>query len=405
MGAFAIQGGPRRTAARPDAERGRGTPTPSLTPRTRRTRRALRPRPRRSPRIAPVVAALCAATLVPLAGAHATERVTVERIAGPTRIETAAAVSDATFPVGLAGDRSAGGDQAAPPAVNAILARDDAFPDAMVGSFLANEFQAPILLTGRDRLPEATRRQLERLGTERVFVLGGVAAIGAAVEAELVALGYDTTRIAGATREDTAAAVATFPDASDVGTLGTSGRTAILTRRDTFADALSGGAVASDGSFAHLLTTTDALSPAAARALEELGIEHVVIVGGAAAITPGVEAQIRDRGITTQRVAGPNRMRTAIELAGFGRSQLGMALDEVVLSRGDTFPDALSAGPFAGFTGLPILLTAGPDDLSDDVHDFLDDNDDLIRRITVLGGRRAVTDAVAAQAQQAATTS
>lgn len=349
-----------------------------------------------------LVAAVTASVTMAGGVAGAREDVTAERIFGQSRVETAAAISSTTFPVGVPGLASAGGTDPAPPAADVLLARADAFPDAMAGNFLANHLQAPILLTGSDTLHPVTRDQLDALGAERVTLLGGEAALSPRVAQQLRDAGYETRRIGGPTRLETAQLIAEAVGMQNVGTLGTSGRTAMLTRSDAFADALTGGAVAYAGSFAHLLTPPDRLAAAPRAALEALDIEYVVVVGGGEALSADVEQAVAAMGIPTARVAGGDRTATAVRLAEFSRSQLGHALDGVTLARGDVFADALTGGALAGFFGQPIVLTRDPGTLGEATAGFLADHADLLREITVLGGPRAVTDEAVAAARVAA---
>jgi putative cell wall-binding protein len=123
----------------------------------------------------------------------------VARLAGPTRIETAIEVASA-----------------APESSTAIVARgfssqgDDtqAFADALAAGAWAAAEGWPILLTQTDALSPATRDAIEAGGVERVVLLGGEAALSAEIADELEALEVDVDRVSGATRFDTAVAVA-----------------------------------------------------------------------------------------------------------------------------------------------------------------------------------------------------
>jgi hypothetical protein len=92
----------------------------------------------------------------------------VTRLQGPNRYETAAAVSRYTFPNG---------------APLAVVASGTSFPDALTAAPFG--VRGPILLTDKDRLPIATVNELKRLKVKEIIIVGGVAAVSAAVEAEL----------------------------------------------------------------------------------------------------------------------------------------------------------------------------------------------------------------------------
>jgi len=55
---------------------------------------------------------------------------------------------------------------------------------------------APLLLTGPTSLPDATCRELERLGAESVVIVGDHDVVDAEIEDELTARGFDVSRLA-----------------------------------------------------------------------------------------------------------------------------------------------------------------------------------------------------------------
>lgn len=93
----------------------------------------------------------------------------VSRIAGDNRYGTAAAVSQTKFPKG---------------AQVAFVVSGTDYADALaIGPLVGTE--GPILLTQRDRLPAETAAELRRLKVKEVVIVGGTAAVSAAVEAEI----------------------------------------------------------------------------------------------------------------------------------------------------------------------------------------------------------------------------
>ena len=91
-----------------------------------------------------------------------------------------------------------------------VLARDDAFPDALAGVPLAAHFSGPLLLTTSNTLASETSAEIQRvLGRgATVYLLGGATALSPTIETQLHALGYATVRIAGADRYQTAVDIA-----------------------------------------------------------------------------------------------------------------------------------------------------------------------------------------------------
>src|SRR5699024_5330260 len=66
-----------------------------------------------------------------------------------------------------------------------VLARGDEYADALAGVPLAYKLDAPILLTPKDALWEATADEIARLGAGKVVILGGKGAVSPAVEMAL----------------------------------------------------------------------------------------------------------------------------------------------------------------------------------------------------------------------------
>ena len=131
---------------------------------------------------------------------------TTERVFGPTRIETAVAVAQRTFPV----------------VTQAVVARayggeDDptqAFADTLATGAFSAATAVPVLYSDTDALAPTTRAFLESSDVEFVTIAGGTAAVSEAVEEEIRGIledkgaTGDVTRLAGATRAGTAVAMA-----------------------------------------------------------------------------------------------------------------------------------------------------------------------------------------------------
>jgi len=98
----------------------------------------------------------------------------------------------------------------------AILAPGANYPDALASGAIAYKAHLPILLTDPSTLSTAASTALTSLGVQQVIIAGGTSAVSAAVETAVKALKVggtgallSTVRIAGATRNDTAAQLAT----------------------------------------------------------------------------------------------------------------------------------------------------------------------------------------------------
>lgn len=333
-----------------------------------------------------LVAALTASGLVLAVPAAAVPDVQSERIAGDDRFETAADIALAGFPDGSA---------------QVVVASGRAFPDALAGAALG----LPVLLTERDSVPAATSDAIATLEATEVIILGGTASVSDDVADDL-----DQTatvqRIAGNDRYETAAMIAESIGAGSVGTVDDL-PTAIVATGNSFADALAGGPLATgaDGADAlPVLLVADEVPAATADAIDTLGIEQAIILGGTGAITADVEAEIEQlTGNDAVRLAGGNRYGTAVAVAEFAIETLAFPVESTILASGAEFADALAGGPLGGVRQAPLLLS-DPVQLPDESEAFFEEHADTIETITTLGGTAAVSTSSAASAEAAAET-
>lgn len=193
---------------------------------------------------------------------------TVTRYGGDDRYETSAAVA-ALFPAGL-------------PVV--YVATGVSFPDALVGGSVAAREGAPVLLTRDSELSPATYDALKRLDPQSVVVIGGEQAVSPAVQETIEQLVPGTSRVFGADRYATAAALAeAHPAHVDV---------AFLASGQAFPDALVGGSLAGARGAPMLLTRPDHLPDATWSALERLSPASVTIFGGDRAVGEAVQDRL-----------------------------------------------------------------------------------------------------------------
>jgi putative cell wall-binding protein len=310
-----------------------------------------------------------------------TEAGRVRRLAGPTRVETAAAISAATFEPGG-------------PVAFVATAAD--FPDALTAGAAAGALGGPVLLVHPDAVPRATAVELRRLDARRIVVVGGTRAVSPAVETELrryTSAGLrgsgepqdgGVVRYSGPTRFETAAEIAAG--------FATSGGTVMLTSGEQFPDAMSGGPAAGSIRAPILLTERDALPQATAEKLEELRPTVIWIVGGSAAVSEAVLEEVALRtGAEIRRLWGPDRYGTAVAVA---REHFPGSGGVLYVASGEAFPDALAAAPAAIAAGAPVLLT-GRDVLPETVRTYVRQAEP--DRIIILGGPNAISAEVEAR--------
>jgi putative cell wall-binding protein len=193
----------------------------------------------------------------------------VDRLAGPNRFATAAAISAATFSPGVP---------------VAYVANGLNFPDALAGAVPAAIEGGPLLLTSPGTLPAETIAELTRLNPGRIVVLGGLASVSSSVATALEAFTAGAVdRLAGANRFATAAAVsaATFAPGVPV---------AYVANGLNFPDALAGAVPAALMGGPLLLTSPTSLPNETKAELTRLNPGRIVVLGGIGSVSNAVQA-------------------------------------------------------------------------------------------------------------------
>lgn len=362
----------------------------------------------RSPIVAALLALVTAASVLVVAhgpAQAAAADVRTERLRGPSRYDTAAAIADAYV-------------DEVEDSINdvevevAILTsgEDEHFGYVLPAPVLASHQTAPILLTETDTLPNAVRRFLENHRIRKVIILGGSDVVSEEVEREVDALaGVDADRYVGRDVYDTAVQVA--QEIGAPGEFGRLGRTVMLATAANFADALAAGPLSYRGEHPILLTDRDRISDGVLDYIKGASVDHVVILGGESAIGLDVELDVADLGVKVTRWRGATRIETAIEIADelLGENTPQSCFDggEVGLAYAWKHPDAIVSGPYLGELCAPLLLTDQatlPRVVRNvlEADDFLDGDFRGRLRITAFGGTAAISSGVLNAAESAA---
>ena len=182
---------------------------------------------------------------------------------------------------------------------------------------------------------------------------------------------------------------------------GTGGRV-IISRDDAFADAMASGVMQDDAPLL-LLPSQGPVPDGVTEQISRLSASEAVILGGEAAVSAEVEADLASMGLSTSRRAGASRFETAL---GIAAADAPIA-DTVLLARAfpspgaadpsQGFADSIAAGGLSAENGWPILLTQ-TEVLTGPTRDYLTGATDLGQtrptRVMILGGTAAVSQDV-----------
>lgn len=303
------------------------------------------------------VAAAVSLVLAPVTDAAVTDTGS-ERFSGSERYESSVAIAQA-YLAEIADNL----DRVSVRAVIVVSGEDRHAAYAMPAAGLASAFDAPILMTPSVELHSAVAAFLDEHEFELALVLGDTGVVSPAVVDELVSRVESVRRISGSDPYVTAVAVAAEvgPIPGSAGEWGSRGRTALLANGDMIADAMAAGPLAYHGEHPLLLTPAARLDRRVSDYLDHSDVEHVVILGGTAAVGTAVVSAVQSKGIEVTRLAGDDRYGTAAALArrllGSGRPDPCFDGSTIGLATGERSPDAVSSGPLLGERCAPLLLS------------------------------------------------
>ena len=130
-----------------------------------------------------------------------------------------------------------------------------------------------------------------------------------------------------------------------------SGATAIITRGDSFADAIGATPLACAKKWPILLHkgVEGPLNEWARKAMDRLGITTAIKIGTYCTLPDWVTG--------LANLSGADRYFTNRNLAGWAKQYAGLVFKHSGFATGDKFPDALAAGPYLGKDKGILLLT------------------------------------------------
>lgn len=240
----------------------------------------------------------------------------------------------------------------------------------MVGTPLAYQLEAPILLTNGFSLSKDTVEEIDRLGAEHAVILGGEGAVSEKVEAKLYELGLSIARVGGNDRFGTAAFVSNELGYSE---------TAVVAFGYDFPDALAVAPYAAQHGYPILLTETDSIPDATGFALQD--VENTYVIGGAGVISEELTFK------NGKRLAGDTRYDTAAAIYKEFQGPTSYA----VVATGQDFADALTGSVFAAINEVPLLLVK-KEELPQQTKGLVTESG--LKHFMVLGGEGAVESTV-----------
>lgn len=289
----------------------------------------------------------------------------ISTIAGEDREATSIEVSKATF--ADKDDTKVGVKKA----TDVVLVSGYAIADGLAATPFAAAKNAPVLLTGKDKISDKVMDEIQRVkdANGKVYLVGGTNSLSSAIEDQLDAKYIKFERIAGADRADTSLKIAKkMVDDKDT------------TLKDLFvaggyaeADAMSIAAIASSDLGTGKLNTNsdnkvDPILLADKDGLTKdqltwLGRQDTIsttyIAGGVNSVPASVTSSLNGISEKTYRLAGEDRQATNAEvLTEFYKDVTDLVDNTVYVAKSDNngLVDALPAGVLAAQSKSPVIL-------------------------------------------------
>lgn len=131
--------------------------------------------------------------------------------------------------------------------------------------------------------------------------------------------------------------------------------TVIIASGTGYSDSLSATSLAGAINCPILLSPKDSLPQVTKDALSKLGVKKVIIVGSTNVISAKVANQLKSYG-SVERLAGPTRFETQMEIYNYGVKKGYWTGDTIVVATGMNFPDALAVSPVSFALKAPVFF-------------------------------------------------
>lgn len=252
-----------------------------------------------------------------------------------------------------------------------ILADAKNFPDALSASSLTIG-KYPVLLVRNSMIPELSA-EIQRLEAKEAIILGGENSVSKDFENSLRSIPNikNVVRISGSDRFDTNKKV--FEQSGK--------KKVVLTSGEVYPDALAASPLI-NGDYG-LLLTKKANLPSDIGELIKKNNESPIVIGGTGSVNTEIINSLKSNyGVgSVERIFDDNRYTTSTRIAERFNNET------VIITSGDSFPDALASSTLSQKINAPILLVS-KDKLRPNVIEYLKNR--AIKKCIIIGGESSV---------------
>ncbi|MBU3143481.1 cell wall-binding repeat-containing protein [Clostridium sp. CF012] len=295
---------------------------------------------------------------------NAASKLNLVRLGGANRYQTATAISQSGWKTTSS---------------YAVLATGNDYPDALSAAPLAKKYNAPILLTEKNSIPQIVITELKRLSVTRIFITGGTGVVSQAVESQLKTMGITTERLGGTDRFETSIKIAEK--------LGVGSGEIMVTNGMQYSDALSASSIAAKKGIPIILANKDALPASTNTFISKKSFTKTYILGD----TDLISDNVANKFPRIERIVGSDKYERNINI--IKRFESDISFSNICVATGKDFPDALSGSAIAAMYSTAIVLV---DDsaLKDITTKYISGKLAQVNNVYIFGLQGAVSDAV-----------
>ncbi len=254
---------------------------------------------------------------------------------------------------------------------NIVLASAFDYPDSLASAPLSKIYNAPLLLTEKDKLNSKTEAQLKKLKIKKVFIVGGIGVVSQNVENKLKSMEITVERLAGENRYQTSLKIANKVldyrlANAPIEFTGYKYWSIFLVDGYRYTDALTlAGMSGRNDTPIVLLPSNEDLKPSDVKGLNEL-------INKATEGENGKEIATEKLGIywflpyfnknffngvpnCIMRNANENKYMANLSINFVNQSILDS--NNVMIATGENFPDALAGGALAAKLNMPVVFS------------------------------------------------
>lgn len=263
----------------------------------------------------------------------------------------------------------------------AVVVSGQDFQDALCAVPLAKKYNAPILLTSKDKLDNPVQwinlnKELYRLKVKKIFLIGGENSISSDIEHEFIDRGIEITRIDGKDKYDTSFKIAEIVGVENG---------IVMVNEKNYSDSITISSIAASKGMP-LILVPKTIDSDFQKNIENINkyIPKVYVVGDSNLISDDIINKFNN----VDRILGKDEYEISVNV--LEKFQNDINYDTVYLANEDDLSDGLLGSAMAALTSSPIILIK--DRYDSRIQDYLRNKLDLIRKINVLGGQGVISD-------------